>query len=182
MLSLVELQQLLQQSNLPAVEKWNPPFCGDIPLHIDSNGDWLYQHSKIERPALVKLFASVLLRQGKQFYLQTPVEKVGITVADAPFIVTQFSWQATDNGKALCLTLNTEQKIVVSRQHPLLLQSDPQQQQVPYLDLWRGLQAKLSRNVYYQLAEQVHEVYCDNHLHYQLKSAGFPFTFAITGR
>ena len=179
MLSLAALQQQLQQSSLPPVETWDPPFCGDIPLQIDSNGDWLYQHSKIQRLALIKLFASVLLRQDDAYYLQTPVEKVRIEVTDAPLIVTQHNWLETDNGRALCLTLNTEQEIVVSPQYPLQLQRDPQQQFLPYLQLWRGLTAKLHRNVYYQLAEHVSAVYCNGQLHYQIKSAGFPYTFAI---
>ena len=178
-MDLASLQQQLQQNNLPPVESWNPPFCGDLPLHISSNGDWYYQQSKIERLGLVKLFASVLLRQNGEYFLQTPAEKVRITVEDAPFVVTAYQWQTTDNGPALCLSTNLQHQLLVSRQYPLLLRPDPQQQLLPYLLMWRGLQAKLHRNVYYQLAEQCHSIYCDGKLHYQLKSAGFPFSLAI---
>ena len=179
-MDLAALQQQLQQTNLPPVESWNPPFCGDLPLHIASNGDWYYQQSKIERLGLVKLFASVLLQQNGEYFLQTPAEKVRISVEDSPFVVTQYQWQATPLGPALCLTTNLQHQLLVSPQYPILLHSDPHQQLLPYLHLWRGLCAKLHRNVYYKLAEQCHAVYCNGAVHYQLKSAGFTFSMAIT--
>lgn len=178
-MDLASLQQQLQQPNLPPVERWNPPFCGDLPIHIDSAANWYYQGSLIQRPALVKLFASVLLQQNGEYFLQTPAEKVRISVADAPMLVTDWAWHATDQGPALQLGTNLQQQVLVSPQYPLLLQLDPQQQLLPYLQLWRGLNAKLSRNVYYQLAEQATAVYCDQQQHYQLKSAGYPFSIAI---
>ncbi|HEX5793135.1 MAG TPA: DUF1285 domain-containing protein [Rheinheimera sp.] len=180
MISLSSLQQQLQQPDLAPVESWNPPFCGDMPLHIDSCGDWYYQNSKIQRPALVTLFASVLLKQHNEYFLQTPAEKVRITVADAPFVITDWAWVTTANGRTLRLSTNLQQHILVSPQYPLRLKADPQQQMLPYLLLWRGLDAKLSRNVYYQLAEQTTAVYCNQHLHYQLKSAAYAFTFAVS--
>jgi uncharacterized protein len=179
MINLTTLQQQLQQSDLAPVESWDPPFCGDLPLHIDAEGSWYYQQSKIQRPALVKLFASVLIKQQSDYYLQTPAEKVRISVADAPFLITDWAWIDTDKGRVLQLHTNLQQYIVVSPQYPLLLQFDPQQQLLPYLQLWRGLQAKLSRNVYYQLAEQTSIVPCNQQQHFQLKSAGYTFTFAI---
>lgn len=178
--NLQMLQRQLQQTDLPPVESWNPPFCGDIPIHINAEGDWYYQHSKIQRPALVTLFASVLLRQNNEYFLQTPVEKMRITVADAPFLIVDWAWLETAAGPALNLTTNLQQQVLVSPQYPLVLKADPQQQLLPYLQLWRGLDAKLSRNVYYQLAEQANAVYCNHQQHYQLKSAAYPFTFAIT--
>jgi uncharacterized protein len=179
MINLTTLQQQLAQTDLPSVEHWEPPFCGDLPLHIDAAGDWYYLHSKIERPALVKLFASVLLRQQGEYFLQTPVEKVRITVADAPFLITDFCWSDSSPDAVLQLTTNLQHQLYVGPQYPLVLKTDPQQQQLPYLQLWRGLEAKLSRNVYYQLAEQCSVVYCNQQQHYQLKSAAFPYTFAI---
>lgn len=179
MINLATLQQQLEQPELAPVESWDPPFCGDLPLHIDADGQWLYQQSPIQRPALVKLFSSVLIKQQQAFYLQTPTEKVRISVADAPFLVTDWAWIATANGRALQLTTNLQQQVIVSPTYPLLLQPDPQQQLLPYLQLWRGLQAKLSRNVYYQLAEHTHIISCNQQQHFQLKSAAYPYTFAI---
>jgi uncharacterized protein len=179
MISLTSLQQQLEQPDLAPVEQWDPPFCGDLPLNIEADGNWYYQGSKIQRPALVKLFASVLIRQHAEYFLQTPVEKVRISVADAPFLITDWCWLSSENGPVLQLTTNLQQQLLLSPQYPLVLKYDPQQQLLPYLQLWRGLQAKLSRNVYYQLAEQASAVYCNGQQHYQLKSAAFPYTLAI---
>jgi len=73
----------------PPVERWNPPFCGDIDMKIAADGTWYYLKTPIGRPALVKLFASVLKREGDKYFLVTPVEKVGLTVADAPFMAVE---------------------------------------------------------------------------------------------
>ena len=178
-MDLSRLQQQLQQPHLAPVERWNPPFCGDMPIFIDSDANWHYQGSKIKRPALVQLFASVLLKQGNDYFLQTPAEKVRIQVADAAFLVTDYHWHTSALGPALQLETNLGQHVLLSPQYPLLLKPSPQQQLLPYLQLWRGLSAKLSRTVYYQLAEQAQPVYCNAKQHYQLKSAGYPFTFAI---
>lgn len=179
MIDLNVLQQQLQQSNLAPVEQWQPKFCGDIPLHIDSQGQWFYNDSLIQRPALVKLFASVLLCQDGEYYLQTPVEKMRITVADAPFIVTDWQWLTSDNLAVLALTTSIGDTLLVSPQQPIRLALSAEQDWLPYVQMWRGLSAKLNRNVYYQLAEQVSAVYCNGKTHYQLKSAGYPYTFAI---
>ncbi len=75
-----------ENKGLPPVERWNPPFCGDIDMRIAADGTWFYQKTPIGRPALVKLFASVLKRESDKYFLVTPVEKVGIVVEDAPFL------------------------------------------------------------------------------------------------
>src|SRR5712675_1837937 len=74
---------------LPPVERWNPPFCGDIDMKIAADGTWYYQNSPIGRQALVKLFSSVLKREGDKYFLVTPVEKVGIVVEDSPFLAVE---------------------------------------------------------------------------------------------
>ena len=73
----------------PPVELWNPPFCGDIDIRIAADGTWFYQKTPIGRPALVKLFASVLKREGDKYFLVTPVEKVGLIVEEAPFLAVE---------------------------------------------------------------------------------------------
>src|SRR5471032_2285872 len=75
----------------PPVEQWNPPFCGDIDMRIAADGTWFYQKTPIGRPALVKLFASVLKREGDRYFLVTPVEKVGIVVEDVPFLAVELA-------------------------------------------------------------------------------------------
>src|SRR5471030_843194 len=78
-----------ENRGLPPVHLWNPPFCGDIDMRIASDGTWFYQKTPIGRPALVKLFASVLKREGDKYFLVTPVEKVGIVVEDVPFLAVE---------------------------------------------------------------------------------------------
>lgn len=179
MTDLSMLQHQLNQPDLAPVDSWNPPFCGDIPLHIDARGQWFYQQSLIQRPALVKLFASVLICQQGEHFLQTPVEKVRISVADAPLVITSWQWTDTATGPALLLSTNMQHQLVLGAQYPMIVRHDPQQQLLPYVRLWHGLYAKLNRNVYYQLSEQAKPVYCNGQQHFQLKSAGFPYTFAI---
>ena len=115
MIDLSSLQQQLQQTDMPPVESWQPPFCGDIAIHIDAEGRWYYQHSLIQRDALVKLFASVLLYQDQQYFLQTPVEKVRISVADAPLLITDWHTQPTDSGRALLLSTNLQHQLVLGK-------------------------------------------------------------------
>lgn len=144
-------QQLSQLSSLPA-EHRTPTFCGDLPLHIDIDGQWYYQGSKISRLPLVKLFASVLLRQEQEYFLQTPVEKVRIQVEDVPFLITHYTWHAGVNGPELELRTNLGDTVVVSAAHPILIKPFAGQH-VPYVMLWRGLSARLHRNVYYHLLQ-----------------------------
>lgn len=152
-MNLSRLQQQLQHPELSPVESWNPPFCGDLPVRIDVDGCWYYQDSKIERLALVKLFASVLLCQGQEYFLQTPVEKVRIQVEDVPFLITQSQWQQGEAGPELWLTTNLGDTVPLSAAYPLILRPFAGQV-LPYVQLWRGLQARLHRNLYYQLLEE----------------------------
>src|SRR6187402_3586326 len=85
----------------PPVEKWNPPFCGDLDMRIAADGTWFYQKTPIGRPALVQLFASVLKREGDKYYLVTPVEKVGLTVDDAPFMAVELRVEPGEAGQTL---------------------------------------------------------------------------------
>src|SRR5829696_6651553 len=79
---------------LPSVHLWNPPYCGEIDMRIVSDGTWFYEKTPIGRPALVRLFASVLKREGDRYFLVTPVEKCGIVVDDAPFLAVEMREEA----------------------------------------------------------------------------------------
>lgn len=147
----MKLEQLLasiEQGQHAPTEKWNPPYCGELPIRIDANGQWLYQGSPIKRLPLVKLFASVLVHENDEFYLVTPAEKVKITVDDAPFIVTTWSEYRQSNTSVIQVTTNIDQQFGLSKQHPLLIKN-----QQLYVDCGRGLFAKVHRNVVYQWAE-----------------------------
>ncbi|MBY6064972.1 DUF1285 domain-containing protein [Pseudidiomarina sediminum] len=147
----MDLKQLLHSLELhqhAPTEQWNPPYCGEIPLTITADGQWHYQGSPITRPALVKLFASVLVREDADYYLITPAEKVKITVVDAPLLIT--AWRALESadGAVLQVTTNVDSQYPLSARYPLLVEND-----VPYVVLDHGLTAKVHRNVYYQWVE-----------------------------
>src|SRR5258705_7578891 len=93
---------------LPPVESWNPPFCGDIDMRIAADGTWFYQKTPIGRPALVKLFASVLKREGERYFLVTPVEKCGIAVDDVPFLAVEMDIERAAAGRVLHLRTNVD--------------------------------------------------------------------------
>ena len=85
----------------PPVHLWNPPFCGDLDMRIAADGTWFYLKTPIGRHALVKLFASVLKREGDNYYLVTPVEKCGIVVDDAPFLAVELKVEQGERGQVL---------------------------------------------------------------------------------
>lgn len=147
----MDLQQLLrsiEQGQHAPTELWNPPYCGELPIRIDANGQWYYQDSLIKRQALVKLFASVLVRENSDYFLITPAEKVKITVDDAPFVVTTWSQLGDAEQPIIQVTTNIEQQFGLSKEHPLFVRDEKL-----YVDCGRDLLAKVHRNVVYQWAE-----------------------------
>ncbi|MGO2010977.1 MAG: DUF1285 domain-containing protein [Pseudoalteromonas sp.] len=151
MISLSDLAQQLSVPNKP-FDLWQPTHCGQLPIVIDKQGRWHYCQSEITRIAMVKLFASVLCKEENQFYLKTPVEKIAITVYDAPFIIIDWYFEQTGQGKVLCCVDNLQRTWLVTSEQPLLVQ-DYQGQDVPYLRLPYGCSARVSRGVFYQWAE-----------------------------
>ncbi|MGM0526450.1 MAG: DUF1285 domain-containing protein [Pseudomonadota bacterium] len=147
-MSLNRLFKQLESHSHAPTEQWDPPYCGEIPLRIKSNGDWEYQGSKIERPRLVKLFASVLVKEQQDYYLVTPAEKVKITVDDAPFVITGWEQVEAEGEQAVQVITNIGESYVLSEQTPLIVIDG-----LPYVRLLRGMTAKVHRNVYYQWAE-----------------------------
>ncbi|WP_394222180.1 DUF1285 domain-containing protein [Alteromonas gracilis] len=169
-MDLTRFQQQLKGTSskarpLPPVEKWNPNFCGDINLTIALDGRWFYEGSPIGRASLVQLFASVLKREGDSYFLVTPVEKVGITVEDTPFLVTQWRKERAEsnNLNTFVFTTQTGDEIYLEREEQLELRvppkaiQDPQATPIPYVCVRRNLWARLHQNVYYQLLEQAKE-------------------------
>lgn len=174
-MDLASLQQQLQaqQDKVPPVDKWNPDFCGDIDLQIKHDGSWYYMGTPIGRKALVKLFSSVLRKDGDDYFLVTPVEKVGIQVEDVPFIVTQ--WEQNE-GKLVFTTL-TEDTFIVSAKHPVELKQDAKTQAwLPYVKVRRNLWARLHQNVYYQLIEIATESLEDGKPSLLIKSGDYHFS------
>ena len=134
---------------LPPIEQWHPPYCGAIDLEIKANGDWYYGGTIFKRLALVKLFASVLLKEqgadSDDYFLVTPVEKVKISVAETPFILTQWRW-LDDEHLVMEVETNLGDCFVLDSEHQFTLADDGG----IYVNVRRNLLAKVHRNVYYQ--------------------------------
>jgi hypothetical protein len=136
----------------PPVHLWNPPFCGDIDMRIAVDGTWFYMKTPIGRPALVKLFASVLKREGDKYFLVTPVEKVGITVDDAPFLAVEMQAEDGAGGRLLRFRTNVDDWLECGPEHALRFDPEPGTGGLrPYLHVRRDLWARLTRPLFYDL-------------------------------
>ncbi len=136
------------------VGKWHPDYCADIGLEIRADGVWLHQGERFRRTALVQMFARLLRRDGPdEFYLVTPHEKVRISVADAPFLIIAAAEEAGEFAPILTLTTNFGEQVRVDAEHPLFLRPPRNGGELrPYVMVRDGLEALLSRPVYFELA------------------------------
>ncbi len=142
------------KGGLPPVEKWNPPFCGDLDIRIAANGLWYYMGTPIGRDKMVRLFSTVLRKDddGKT-YLVTPVEKIGISVDDAPFLAVEMSAH-DEGGQALTLRTNVGDIIQVGKDNPLRFEDEVGTDGVkPYVHVRGRLDALLARPLLYQLVD-----------------------------
>lgn len=138
----------------PPVETWNPPFCGDIDMKIAADGTWFYQKTPIGRPALVKLFASILKREDDSYFLVTPVEKVGIVIEDAPFLAVELTIVRDTLGQRLRFRTNVDDIVDAGPGHALRFEPEPETGGLkPYLHVRRDLWAKVTRALFYDLVE-----------------------------
>ena len=170
-MDLFSLQRQLGGLTEYPLEQWQPPFCGAVPIRIDRDGSWYFHGSPIKRPELVRLFAAVLSCVDGRYLLTTPAEQVQIDVDDAPFVLVEAVW--LEDGR-LQLTTNLQQSFIAGPDFPLLLQPEAGSGQLlPYLQLKRGLRAKFSRALYYQLAEQAQEQIVEGERHYVLYSGDY---------
>ncbi|HEX3504901.1 MAG TPA: DUF1285 domain-containing protein [Xanthobacteraceae bacterium] len=165
---------------LPPVELWNPPFCGDLDMRIAVDGTWFYLKTPIGRPALVKLFASVLKREGDRYYLVTPVEKCGIQVDDAPFLAVEMAVEdGTQYGRVLNFRTNVDDWLACGPEHPLRF--EPEQDTgglKPYLHVRRDLWAKVTRALFFDLVELGEEREIDGTVMFGVSSMGEFFPMA----
>ena len=133
---------------------WDPPFCGDIDMCIQRDGTWMHEGKPIRRQTMVQLFASVLKKEGDDYFLVTPVEKVGIQVEDCPFLVTEMEVEGSGEEQMLRFTTNTGDVICADTEHELCIGSDPRSGEPhPILHIRSGLQGLLVRSVFYRLVE-----------------------------
>lgn len=142
-----------EKRGLPPVERWDPPFCGDIDMKIEADGTWFYQKTPIGRPALVKLFSSILKREGDNYYLVTPVEKVGLIVVDVPFLAVELKVDQAEQ-QILAFRTNVDDWVEAGPGHALRFIPEPATGGLkPYLHVRRDLWAKVTRALYYDLVE-----------------------------
>jgi hypothetical protein len=163
----------------PPVERWNPPFCGDLDMRIAADGTWFYLKTPIGRPALVKLFASVLKREGDNYFLVTPVEKCGITVDDAPFLAVELKIEDTAEGRALHFRTNVDDWVACGPDHVLRFEPEAGTGGLkPYLHVRRDLWAKVTRTLFFDLVELGEERDVDGEAMFGVSSMGMFFPMA----
>jgi hypothetical protein len=139
---------------LPPVDKWDPPFSGDLDIRIARDGTWFYLGTPIGRPELVKLFSSILKKEGDDYFLVTPVEKVGITVEDAPLFAVDFEASGAGEAQELRFTTKTGDVAVAGPDHPLRVVRDPETgEPSPYVLVRRNLEALIDRKSFYRLVD-----------------------------
>jgi len=152
--NLAEAARAQQGKDLPPVHKWNPAFSGDLDMRIARDGTWYYLGSPITRPELVKLFSTILRKEGERFFLVTPVEKVGITVEDAPFVAVDFEAEGEGEGQDLIFETNVGEKVVAGPDNPIRVDRDSETgEPSPYVLIRDGLEALIDRKSFYRLAD-----------------------------
>lgn len=139
---------------LPPVHLWNPPFCGDLDMRIARDGTWFYLGTPIGRPELVRLFSTILRKDGDDYFLVTPVEKVGITVEDAPFVAVDFEPSGTQDAQVLTFETNVGDTVQAGPDNPIRVERDPETgEPSPYVLIRANLEALIDRKSFYRLVE-----------------------------
>ena len=168
-----------ERRGLPPVHLWNPPFCGDLDIRIASDGTWFYLGSPIGRLPLVKLFASVIKREGDKYFLVTPVEKIGIQVEDAPFLAVEMRSDMNADGRRLSFRTNVDDWVACGPEHALRFEPEEETGGLkPYLHVRSNLWAKITRALLYDLVEIGEERDIEGTRLYGVESAGLFFPMA----
>ncbi|UWQ18080.1 DUF1285 domain-containing protein [Jannaschia sp. M317] len=147
--SLLGAARQAGRRGLPPVHLWNPPYCGEIDIVIKRDGTWFHDGTPIGRMGLVKLFSSILKKEGDRIYLVTPVEKVGIQVEDAPFVAVDF--EAADG--AITFETNVGDHVTAGPDHPIRVDLAQDGEPAPYVEVRAGLEALIDRKSFYRLVE-----------------------------
>ncbi len=150
--NIVAAAQSAATKGPPPVHLWNPPFCGNIDMRVAADGTWFYGGTPLGRPALVKLFASILWREGDRYFLVTPVEKCGIIVEDAPFLAVEMRVIGDGVPRRLWFRTNVEDWVECGPGHPLRFEQEAGTGGLkPSLHVRRNLWAKLTRSLFFDL-------------------------------
>ena len=163
----------------PPVHLWNPPFCGDLDMRIAADGTWHYLGTPIGRQAMVRLFASVLKREGDRYFLVTPVEKVGIKVDDAPFLAVAMKREGAGKDRTLLFRTNVDDVVRCDADHALRFEPEKGTGGVkPYLHVRRDLWALVTRALFFDLVALGEVRKLDGREQFGIASAGAFFPMA----
>lgn len=178
-MSLNSLQDMISRApgagrSLPPVDKWNPPFCGDLDMEIRADGTWFYMGTPIGRPELVRLFASVLRKdEDGKTYLVTPVEKVGIRIVDAPFLAVEMNVSGEGDSQVLTFRTLTGDIVEAGSANPLRFEIEQTNFGLkPYLHVRGRLEALVARPVMYDIVELGEHIEIDGVLMFAVRSGG----------
>lgn len=139
---------------LPPVETWHPAHCGAIDIRIARDGTWFHEGTPIGRKELVRLFSTILRKDRDGYHLVTPAEKMRIEVEDAPFLAVLLRVEGEGRKQRLIFTTNVGDETVADAENPIRVETDPvTEEPAPYVHVRRGLEAKIARAVFYQLAD-----------------------------
>jgi hypothetical protein len=177
-LTAVAREAAASGKGLPPVHLWNPPFCGDLDMRIASDGTWFYLGTPIGRPALVRLFSTVLKRVDGKHFLVTPVEKVGIRVDDAPFLAVEMAKDEDARGRLLRFRTNVDDWVACDAEHRLRFETAADGGLMPYLHVRADLWAKVTRALYYDLVDIGEERVVDGRALFGIVSGGEFFAMA----
>lgn len=138
----------------PPVHLWDPPFCGDLDIRISRDGTWFYLGTPIGRFELIKLFSGILRKEGDKYFLVTPIEKVGITVEDAPFVAVDYTVSGSGVSQSLTFETQVGDFSVAGPENPIRVLRNPQTgEPSPYVHIRAGLEALIDRKSFYRLVE-----------------------------
>lgn len=180
--SLLSQAGQLEAGKLPPVEQWNPPFCGDIAIRIARNGSWYHEGRPFQREALVRLLSSILKREGDEYFLVSPVEKMRIAVEDVPFIAVGMTEENPQDGGSPVLWFRTltNDLVRLDAAHPLRVQTDPLTGEPrPYILVRGGMEARIHRPVFYELVERAREVLINGEPHLVIRSGDDEFDLGV---
>ena len=158
------------------VDRWDPPYCGDMDLVIRRDGVWMHEGSPIGRAPLVRLLSSIIKKEGDRYYLVSPNEKIGIRVEDSPFLAVLMRMEAGPHGRRLIFTTNVGEEIAAGADHPVEFRSQPTGY-APYLRVRRNLDARVARAAFYELVELCEQRSVEGRTEFGVVSDGVFFSF-----
>jgi uncharacterized protein len=166
------------RKGLPPVERWNPAYCGEIDMRIAQDGTWHYMGTPINRPALVRMFSTVLRKDPERYVLVTPVERVGIAVEDAPFLAVEMAVVGESENRQIAFRTNVDDLAQVGPDHPLRFEHDATGGVKPYVRIRGDLWARATRSLAFDLIAMGEEREIAGAAIFGIKAGGMFFPIA----